>query len=120
MPIDDRPGMTELPQIQTRDGKHINLLQSIGPHADKFGTCLLVDYDGVKMSTLKTDHRSVEQVTRQIFIEWLQGKSKIHTKYSNGWIPYTSVCTNIILCPLNICGAAWHQSTFNSDGVIIY
>ena len=75
--IDDRPGLTELPQFQTRDGKHINLLQSIAPHSDDFGTCLLADDNGVKMAALKTDHRSVEQVTRHIFIEWLVGKSKV-------------------------------------------
>lgn len=66
MPIDDRPGLTELSQFQTRHGKLINLIQNIGPHADKFGTCLLVDNDGVKMTTLRTDHRSVEQVTTDI------------------------------------------------------
>ena len=71
---DDRPGLTQLQQLQSRDGKPIKLLQVIGPHYSTFGTCLLADEDGTKMATIKSDHRTVEEKTREIFTKWLLGK----------------------------------------------
>ena len=71
---DVRPELTQLHRLQTRDGKTINLLQGIGPHYNTFGTCLLADKDGVKISTISSDHRSVEEKTHEIFREFLRGE----------------------------------------------
>ena len=72
---DDRPGLTQLQHLQTGDKKPIRLLQDIEPRYIAFGTCLLADENGVKMSTIKSDHKSVEEKTTAIFSQFLRGES---------------------------------------------
>lgn len=71
---DDRPVLTQLLQLQTRDRKPIRLLQDIAPHYAKFGTCLLDDEEGVKMSIIESDHSSVEKRTTAIFTKFIEGE----------------------------------------------
>lgn len=72
--IDDRPGLTQLQQLHTRKGKPVRLLQDIAPRYAAFGTCLLADENGVKMSAINNDHRSVEEKTTAIFTKFLEGE----------------------------------------------
>ena len=72
--IDDRPVLTQLLQLQTRDRKPIRLLQDIVPHYGTFGTCLLDDENGVKMHIIESNHRSVEGKTTAIFTKFIEGE----------------------------------------------
>lgn len=71
---DDRPGLTQLQQLQTRGGKPIRLLEGIVPRYGVYGTCLLADDDGVKMSIIKHNHKSDDEITTAIFEKFLQGE----------------------------------------------
>ena len=71
--LDDQPGLPQLQQFITKDGKSINLIEIIGVKCDSFGTCLLDDKLGVKLFAIKADHHSIDCITRQIFTQWLQG-----------------------------------------------
>ena len=71
--LDGRPGLTELQQFTTKEGKSFNLLQDVGAKYDGFGTCLLDDTHGSKMATIQSDHPTVETKMKNIFINWLQG-----------------------------------------------
>ena len=72
--LDGRPGLTELQQFTTKEGKFsVNLLQDVGAKYDGFGTCLLDDTHGSKMAAIQSDHRTVETKMRDIFTKWLQG-----------------------------------------------
>ena len=78
--IDDRPVLTQLLQLQTRDRKRIRLLQDIVPHYATFGTCLLNDENGVKMHIIESNHRSVEEKTTAIFTKFIEGEI-VHVWY---------------------------------------
>ena len=71
---DDRPVLTQLLQLQTRDKKPIRLLQDIVPYYGTFGTCLLDDENGVKMRIIESNHKSVEDKTTAIFTKFIEGK----------------------------------------------
>jgi hypothetical protein len=71
--LDGRPGLTELQQFITKDGKSLNLMQDIGAKYDGFGTCLLDDTHGSIIAAIRSDHHSVESKMREIFTKWLQG-----------------------------------------------
>ena len=72
--LDGQPGLTELQQLTTKEGKSLNLLQDVGAKYEGFGTCLLDDTYGSKMDTIRSDHHTVETKMRNIFTNWLQGK----------------------------------------------
>lgn len=84
---DDRPGLTQLQHLQTGDKKPIRLLQDIEPRYAVFGTCLLADENGVKMSTIKSDHNSVEERTTAIFSQFLRGEIL--------WLSQTCIVTSV-------------------------
>ena len=70
--LDARPTMPELQTFATKD-RNVDLIEFIGIQYDSFGTCLLVDNHGLRMKAIKTDHPSVTNTMREIFITWLQG-----------------------------------------------
>lgn len=72
--IGDRPGLTQLQHLQTRDREPIRLLQDIVPRYGAFGTCLLADENGIKMTAIESDYRSAEEKTNAIFTKFLEGE----------------------------------------------
>ena len=71
--LGDKPGLTQLQNFTTKDGKSTDLLKSMGVLNTPLGMCLLADDDGVEMEAIKADYHSVYEITTQIFTVWLRG-----------------------------------------------
>ena len=70
------PTMMEIIHFPLKDSK-VNLAQEIGTKYFEFGTFLLEDATGTRISALEEELRhNAQNINRQIFREWLSGGGK--------------------------------------------
>ena len=71
--------ISEAPSMVLLDQQPINLLAEISARKDdliKFGTRILDDLSGNKVSAIEEDHKSMYSMAREICRQWLAGKGK--------------------------------------------
>lgn len=71
---DDNPTVMGLQQFKTKDGKTVNLYNHIAPKLDTFGTCILDDDAGNKMSIINDENTKVDKKVNSVIKDWLLGE----------------------------------------------
>lgn len=75
--LSDAPTLPKLQFLQTKSGKGINIIESIGAKYNAVGTLLLEDEDGVKMEAIViSQYQKVPNINHHILSTWLQGGGK--------------------------------------------
>lgn len=73
--LPEMPQIISFPIVQDGEEKKINLVEEISTKYPEFGTLILEDENGSKISTLKEKYRDdAPKINRQIFTDWLAGK----------------------------------------------
>ena len=70
------PTLEELEDLETKSGKHIDMLADIGTDYEKFGIKILEDDKGTKVDVIKEDQGKASKSKREIAKQWLKGKGK--------------------------------------------
>ena len=72
----DTPTLVELEGLETKSGKHIDVLADIGTDYETFGHNILEDDKGTKVDVIKEDQGKASKSKREIARQWLRGKGK--------------------------------------------
>ena len=94
--IDKQPTLIELVRFRGRE-RRINVPQEISTKYFQFGTLLLEDANGARVSNIEHKHRGdVEQINMEILQEWVSGRGRLPAS----WATLTEVLRDVELSEL--------------------